>query len=104
MTYRKATRITRRKASCFLAVLFLLSLRENIPEEKVLLLKHLVLSHHGQPDFGAAVKPMCIEAELLSCVDMIDSRVEIYSEATANLDPGEFSAKIFALDKRVFKH
>lgn len=76
----------------------------NISEEKVLLLKHLVISHHGQPEFGAAVKPMCIEAELLSCVDMIDSRVEIYSEATANLDPGEFTAKIFALDKRVFKH
>ena len=76
----------------------------SIPEEKVLLLKHLVLSHHGQPDFGAAVKPMCIEAELLSCIDMIDSRVEIYAEATAPLSAGEFTPKIYALDKRVFKH
>lgn len=76
----------------------------DVPEDKVLLLKHLILSHHGQPDFGAAVKPMCIEAEFLSCIDMIDSRVEIYAEATATLSAGEFTPRIYALDKRVFKH
>ncbi|MEI3063255.1 MAG: hypothetical protein V8S99_00315 [Oscillospiraceae bacterium] len=25
-----------------------------------------ILSHHGEPEFGAAVRPMCAEAELLS--------------------------------------
>lgn len=28
-----------------------------IAEEKSLLLQHLLLSHHGEPDFGAAVRP-----------------------------------------------
>ena len=51
-----------------------------IPEEKSVLLQHLILSHHGEPDFGAAVRPMCAEGELLSYIDSIDSRMEIYRE------------------------
>ena len=53
-----------------------------VPEEKSVLLQHMVLSHHGEPEFGAAVRPMCAEAELLSYIDMIDSRMEIYKEYT----------------------
>ena len=43
-----------------------------VPEEKSVLLQHLILSHHGEPEFGAAVRPMCAEAELLSYIDLID--------------------------------
>ena len=50
----------------------------NIPEEKSVLLQHMILSHHGEPEFGAAVKPCCAEAELLSYIDLLDSRMEIY--------------------------
>ena len=64
----------------------------------------MVLSHHGEPEFGAAVKPMCAESELLSYIDMIDSRMEIYRETLENMNPGEFSNRIFALEKRVYRH
>ena len=43
-----------------------------IPEEKSMLLQHMLLSHHGEPEFGAAVRPMCAESELLSMIDLID--------------------------------
>ena len=77
----------------------------DLPEEKATLLEHLILSHHGQPEFGAAVLPQCAEAELLSLVDQIDSRMEIYREVLAPLKAGEFSQRIFALDnRRVYKH
>lgn len=77
----------------------------DVPEEKSVLLQHMVLSHHGQPEFGAAVVPQCAESELLSYIDMIDSRMEIYREEFANMKTGEFSDRIFALDgKRVYKH
>ena len=33
----------------------------SLPQEKSLLLQHMILSHHGEPDFGAAVRPMCAE-------------------------------------------
>ena len=76
-----------------------------IPEEKSVLLQHLLLSHHGEPQFGAAVLPQCAEAELLSLIDQIDSRMEIYREALAPLKSGEFSQRIFALDnRRIYKH
>ena len=76
-----------------------------VPEEKSVLLQHMVLSHHGEPEFGAAVRPMCAEAELLSYIDMIDSRMEIYKENFETTPVGAFSERIFALDgKRIFHH
>ena len=75
-----------------------------IPEEKSILLQHLILSHHGEPEFGAAVRPQCAEAELLSEIDLIDSRMEIYAEALQDVPAGRFSARIFALDKKIYHH
>lgn len=75
-----------------------------IPEEKSVLLQHMILSHHGEPEFGAAVRPVCAESELLSMIDMIDSRMEIYRETLQELPVGEFSKRIFALDRRVYHH
>ena len=82
-----------------------LSAELDLSEEKAMLLEHLILSHHGEPEFGAAVLPQCAEAELLSLIDQIDSRMEIYREALAPLKSGEFSQRIFALDnRRIYKH
>ena len=75
-----------------------------IPEEKSMLLQHLLLSHHGEPEFGAAVRPMCAEAELLSYIDLIDSRMEIYAETLPAVPAGSFSARIFALEKKIYHH
>ena len=82
-----------------------LSAELDLSEEKAMLLEHLILSHHGEPEFGAAVLPQCAEAELLSLVDQIDSRMEIYREVLAPLKAGEFSQRVFALDnRRIYKH
>ena len=75
-----------------------------IPEEKSVLLQHLILSHHGEPEYGAAVRPLCAEAELLSYIDMVDSRMEIYAENLPEVPVGGFSGRIFALDKRIYHH
>ena len=75
-----------------------------IPEEKSVLLQHLLLSHHGEPEFGAAVRPLCAEAELLSLIDAVDSRMEIYRETYDTMEPDTFSPRIFALEKKVFRH
>ena len=76
----------------------------NVPHEKIVLLQHMLLSHHGKPEFGAAVLPLTAEAELLSEIDMMDSRMEIYAETFETLEPGQFSKKIFALDKKIYRH
>lgn len=74
----------------------------HVPEEKSVLLQHLILAHHGEPEFGAAVRPQCAESDLLSNIDMIDSRMEIYRETFQEVPEGTFSKRIFALDHRVY--
>jgi len=77
----------------------------SIPEEKLTLLQHMILSHHGEPEFGAAVECQCAESELLSYIDRIDSRMEIYAETFEKTPAGTFSEKVFALDgKRLYNH
>ena len=76
----------------------------NVSEKKSVLLQHMILSHHGKPEFGAAVIPQCAEAELLYYIDCIDSRMEIYAETLASLPEGSFSPRIFALEKRIYNH
>lgn len=75
-----------------------------VAEEKSVLLQHMLLSHHGDPQFGAAVRPAIAESELLSLIDMLDSRMEIYRKAHLETPAGEFSQKIFALDKKIYHH
>ncbi len=75
-----------------------------VSEKKSVLLQHMILSHHGKPEFGAAVIPQCAEAELLYYIDCIDSRMEIYAETLASLPEGSFSPRIFALEKRIYNH
>lgn len=71
-----------------------------IDSEKAMLLQHMVISHHGEPDFGAAVRPMFLEAEILSELDKLDATVNEITSATADLKEGEFSQRMWALDNR----
>ena len=71
-----------------------------ITSEVPLLLEHMVLSHHGYPEFGSAVLPMTQEAILLSLIDNLDSKMVIVQKALENTNPGEFSQKVFPLDNR----
>lgn len=71
-----------------------------ITSQVPMLLEHMVLSHHGEPDFGAAVRPSFIEAELLSELDLMDSRVYEMKEAVCATNANDFSAKLWAMDNR----
>lgn len=72
----------------------------NIDPEVTLLLKHMVLSHHFYPEFGSPVAPMTAEAELLHHLDVIDSRMNQFEKTLAATPAGEFSDKVWILDKR----
>lgn len=76
-----------------------------VPEEIAVLLEHIVLSHHGEPEFGAAVRPMLIEAEVLSELDMLDARIYEMSDAISATEIGSFTGRLWALDNRkLFNH
>lgn len=71
-----------------------------IKSEVVMLLEHMVLSHHGTPEFGSAVRPAFIEAELLSELDMLDARMFEMREVCEKTEQGEFSGRLWSMDNR----
>jgi len=70
--------------------------------EKAVLLEHMVLSHHGKPEFGSAVMPLTREAVALNMIDDFDAKMACLDNAFQGVNPGEWSPKIFAMDDRYF--
>ena len=67
--------------------------------ERATLLQHLVLSHHGEAEFGSPVPPKCPEALVLSTVDRLDAKLYQMHHALKGVKPGEFSPGVWALDR-----
>lgn len=74
-----------------------------IPKERLLPLQHLILSHHGKAEYGAAVEPMCTEAQILTYLDGLDSRMEICRCALDKTEKGQFSDLIRTLNKQIYR-
>ena len=73
--------------------------------EELLILRHMVLSHHGKYEFGSPILPETLEAEVLTYVDNIDAKINVIDKALEEIKEGEFTQKIFAMDNRTFyKH
>lgn len=71
-------------------------------EEMVMLLKHMMLSHHGLPNFGAAKKPQIPEALLLWYIDTIDSKFTVLGEELEKTKDGHWTNALNVLDKMRF--
>jgi 3'-5' exoribonuclease len=71
-----------------------------IDSEIVPLLEHMILSHHGVPEFGSPTRPMFLEAIILSSLDALDATVFEVNNATSKVKPGEFTDRQWALDNR----
>ena len=55
----------------------------NFPEDLAMLLKHLILSHHGHYEFGSPKRPKTIEAIILYYLDDMDSKVNGFQQFIA---------------------
>ena len=73
-----------------------------LPEEKTLLLQHMLLSHHGKREMGAVTLPAIPEASILHHVDCMDAEMYMFRSAREETKPGEMSDRLFALDCRVY--
>ncbi|KUP07943.1 3'-5' exonuclease [Bacillus coahuilensis m2-6] len=74
----------------------------SIEGEEVMLLQHMVLSHHGKAEWGSPKPPMLREAEILHYIDNIDAKMNMLDRALERTKPGEFTERVFALDNRSF--
>ncbi|HRV33237.1 MAG TPA: HD domain-containing protein, partial [Anaerovoracaceae bacterium] len=72
-----------------------------IPEEKALMLEHMILAHHYEPEYGSPRKPLFPEAELLHYLDMMDAKMYDFEDALAGTPPGDFTQRVRTLDGRM---
>lgn len=79
------------------------------PANTITVLQHIILSHHGEPEYGAAKIPGTPEAILVSLLDNLDAKVTIAVEAARperakGFDlGGNFTEKQWALGTKLFR-
>ena len=72
----------------------------SIHDEDIVLLRHMVLSHHGRLEYGSPTMPHIPEAEMLHRIDDTDARLTMFETELKNTQEGELSKRIFGLDNR----
>ncbi len=77
-----------------------MTIEMGFPREKAIMLEHMILSHHYEPDFGSPKKPLFPEAEVLHYLDILDARMFDMQDALQGTQPGSFSERVWALDNR----
>lgn len=72
--------------------------------QTAVLLQHMLISHHYEPEYGAAKRPMFPEAEMLHYLDMVDARMYDFRKALSEVKEGGFSEKQWLLhNRRLYK-
>ena len=72
--------------------------------DEIKMLEHMLISHHGQPQFGAAKRPMTPEAVALWYIDTIDSKFRVLGEELSRTESKHFTDTIGVLDKiKIYK-
>ncbi len=68
----------------------------------IMVLKHLIISHHGRLDYGSAKEPMTKEAYILSQLDEIDAKMNVLEKALLEVEDNKISNAINGFDRRRF--
>lgn len=71
-------------------------------KEAIILLKHVVLAHHGKLEYGSPVLPRLLEAEVLHHIDNLDATINMIASALDKTEDGQDSPQIYPLDRRAF--
>ena len=78
---------------------------KDVDRDTAMLLEHMLISHHGEPEFGAATRPLFLEAEILSELDSLDANIYEIENCLADVAPREFSNRQWALhDRKFYNH
>jgi len=83
-------------------------LGEPLPDGLLTVMQHIVLSHHGQLEYGAAKLPSTPEAIFVSQLDTLDAHTQTALDASrpweAGVRSGEaFTERLFALNTKLYK-
>lgn len=77
---------------------------DGFPDDLHNKLRHIILSHHGEPEMGAVVRPAIPEAAAIHSADMMGSKIVQYINAVENYEGSDFktSTRIFPLDTKIY--
>jgi 3'-5' exoribonuclease len=83
-------------------------LGEPVPRELIDVMQHIILSHHGQPEFGAARTPSTPEAIAVHVVENLDAKMMMAlsatrGEASAAAAEGNWTEYVKALGGRLYR-
>ena len=62
-----------------------------ISKEVMRNLKHIIISHHENLEWGAITRPATMEAFLVSQIDYIDSQIYVFEKEEKDIEPGYMS-------------
>lgn len=69
-----------------------------VSSEKLVIIKHIIYSHHGVLEFGSPVIPKTIEAEIIAKIDDLSSKARLYQRI---LDENETNDSTFSSWDRI---
>ena len=73
--------------------------------EEVMILNHIILSHHGEGEYGSPKEPQVLEALIVHLSDLADAKIIPSIEALEKIKTGEYTEQIFVNDRNKFyKH
>lgn len=77
---------------------------DGFPRDLGVKIQHLIISHHGEKEYGSPEVPMLPEAFALHIIDLLDSKIKIMEEAVSNSEnSGPFTDYIPPLGRRLYK-
>lgn len=75
----------------------------DFPRDLAYKIQHLMISHHGEKEYGSPEIPKTSEAFVLHILDLLDSRLQIVDEALeASEAKGQFTDYIHVLSRRLY--
>ncbi|MNH80660.1 3'-5' exoribonuclease YhaM [compost metagenome] len=73
----------------------------DLSSEKIVMLQHLILSHHNLGEWGSPVQPQLPEALALHLIDQLDAKMQAAEDALDTMaDPGGWTPPIRALENK----
>ena len=78
---------------------------EKLPGETLRVLQHIMVSHHGQLEFGAAKLPATPEAMFVAMLDNLDAKTQASVTAAKRefAGGGDWSDKVWALETKIYR-
>lgn len=72
-------------------------------KELLMMVEHMILSHHDLPEYGSPKPPMFPEAEILHEIDLMDARMYEMNYALRSAQPGGFTERIWSLERKLYR-